>query len=124
MYGEPTGGWIMALLATLLALWTYKLSSQNETAHKKEFESIEFLGQIYWCLHHKEQYFMLRLKTLIETIKQGAFGLIYENKDPLMVILPIHEFYRLKAIEEHLEDMEIAKIIEESINTRNKEERR
>lgn len=120
MYNEPTGGWMMAILATLLALWTYKLSSQNETAHKKEFESIEFLGQKYWCVNHEETHFMLRLKTLIETIKQGSFGLIYENKEPQMVLLPINEFYRLKAIEEHLEDMEIAKIIEERINTRGK----
>lgn len=121
MYSEPNGGWIMALLATLLALWTYKLSSQNETAHKKEFESIEFLGQKYWCLHHEETHFMLCLKTLIEKIKQGSFGLLYENKDPQVVLLPINKFYRLKAIEEHLEDMEIAKMIEERINTRGKE---
>lgn len=122
MYSEPNGGWIMALLATLLALWTYKLSSQNETTHKKEFESIEFLGQKYWCLHHEETHFMLCLKTLIEKIKQGLFGLLYENKEPQMVLLPIHEFYRLKAIEEHLEDMEIAKIIEERINNIGKED--
>ena len=122
MYSEPTGGWIMAILATLLALWTYRLSIQSETAHEKEFESIEFLGQKYWCVHHEESHFMLRLKTLIETIKQGSFGLIYENKEPQMVLLPIHEFYRLKAIEEHLEDKEIAKMIEECINTRSKED--
>jgi len=122
MYSEPTGGWIMAIFATLLALWTYRLSTQSETAHKKEFESIEFLGQMYWCVHHEESHFMLRLKTLIERIKQGAFGLLYENKEPQMVLLPIHEFYRLKAIEEHLEDMEIAKIIEERITNRSKED--
>lgn len=122
MYSEPTGGWMMAIFATLLALWTYRLSIQSETAHhKKEFESIEFLGQMYWCVHHEESHFMLRLKTLIETIKQGSFGLIYENKEPQMVLLPINEFYRLKAIEDHLEDMEIAKIIEERINNRSKE---
>lgn len=122
MYSEPTGGWMMAILATLLALWTYRLSIQSETAHKKEFESIEFLGQMYWCVHHEEPHFMLHLKTLIETIKQGSFGLLYENKEPQMVLLPIHEFYRLKAIEEHLEDKEIAKMIEECINTRSKED--
>lgn len=124
MYSEPTGGWMMAILATLLALWTYRLStqSQSETAHEKEFESIEFLGQKYWCVHHEESHFMLRLKALIETIKQGSFVLLYENKEPLMVLLPINEFYRLKAIEEHLEDKEIAKMIEECINTRSKED--
>ena len=39
-----------------------------------------------------------------------------------VVLLPINEFYRLKAIEEHLEDREIAKIIEERINTRDKKD--
>ena len=90
MYSESNGGWIMALLATLLALWTYRLSTKNETTHEQAFESIEFLGQTYWCLH---------------------------NEEPHVVLLPINEFYRLKAIEEHLEDMEIAKIIEERIHT-------
>jgi len=42
-------------------------------------------------------------------------------KSPQVVLLPIDEFYRLKAIEEHLEDQEIAKIIEERIHTRSKE---
>ena len=45
MYNEPTGGWIMAILATLLALWTYRLSKKVEKVHEKEFKSIEFLGQ-------------------------------------------------------------------------------
>lgn len=35
---------------------------------------------------------------------------------------PIDEFYRLKAIEEHLDDMEIAKIIEERIKNRDKKD--
>ena len=122
MYNEPTGGWIMAILATLLALWTYRVSKKIETAHEKEFESIEFLGQTYWCLHEEEKEFVLRLKKLIETVKEGSFGILYENKEPQVVLLPINEFYRLKAIEEHLEDMEIAKIIEERINTRDKKE--
>lgn len=55
MYNEPTGGWIMAILATLLALWTYRVSKKIETAHEKEFESIEFLGQKYWCVHEEEE---------------------------------------------------------------------
>ena len=122
MYNEPTGGWIMALLAIVLALWTYRVSKKIETAHEKEFESIEFLDQTYWCLHSEESYFMLRLKKLIEMVKKGSFGLLYENKEPQVVLLPINEFYRLKAIEEHLEDREIAKIIEERINTRDKKD--
>ena len=122
MYNEPTGGWIMAILATLLALWTYRLSKKIETAHEKEFESIEFLGQTYWCLHQEGSHFMLRLRKLIEMVKEDSFGILYENKEPQVVLLPINEFYRLKAIEEHLEDMEIAKIIEERINTRDKKE--
>jgi hypothetical protein len=122
MYNEPTGGWIMALLATLLALWTYKLSKQSEIVHEKEFKSTQFLGQKYWCLHHDEPYFMMCLKKLIKTVKEGSFGILYENKEPEVVLLPINEFYRLKAIEEHLEDMEIAKIIEERIHTRDKKD--
>lgn len=122
MYSESNGGWIMALLATLLALWTYRLSTKNETTHEQAFEGIEFLGETYDVLHNEEENFMLRLKTLIEKIKQGSFGLLYENKEPQIVLLPIHEFYRLKAIEEHLKDQEIAKIIEECIHTHAKEE--
>lgn len=122
MYNEPTGGWIIALLATLLALWTYRVSKKIETAHEKAFESIEFLGQKYWCMHEEEKEFVLRLKKLIEMVKKGSFGILYENKEPQVVLLPINEFYRLKAIEEHLEDREIAKIIEERINTRDKKE--
>jgi hypothetical protein len=109
MYSEPTGGWIMALLATLLALWTYRLSKKSEIAHEKEFDNIELLSQNYMCLHHEEPYFMLRLKKLIKAVKEGSFGLLYENKEPKMVLLPINEFYRLKAIEER-------------INTRTKED--
>lgn len=122
MYNEPTGGWIMALLAIVLALWTYRVSKKIETAHEKEFENIEFLGQKYWCLHHEDPHFMMCLKKLIEMVKKGSFGILYENKEPQMVLLPINEFYRLKAIEEHLEDREIAKIIEERINTRDKKD--
>lgn len=122
MYNEPTGGWIMAILAIVLALWTYRLSKKIETAHKKEFERIEFLGQKYWCLHSEESHFMLRLRKLIETVKEDSFGILYEHKEPQVALLPINEFYRLKAIEEHLDDMEIAKIIEERINTRDKKE--
>lgn len=122
MYNEPTGGWIIALLATLLALWTYRVSKKIETAHEKAFESIEFLGQKYWCMHEEEKEFVLRLKKLIEMVKKGSFGILYENKEPQVVLLPINEFYRLKAIEEHLEDREIAKIIEERINTRDKKD--
>lgn len=122
MYNEPTGGWIVAILATLLALWTYRLSKKIETTHEKEFESIEFLGQRYCCVHQEEPHFMMRLKKLIETVKEGSFGILYEHKEPQVVLLPINEFYRLKAIEEHLDDMEIAKIIEERINTRDKKD--
>ena len=122
MYNEPTGGWIMAILATLLALWTYRLSKKVEKVHEKEFESIEFLDQTYWCLNQEESHFMLRLRKLLEMVKEDSFGILYENKEPQVVLLPINEFYRLKAIEEHLEDREIAKIIEERINTRNKED--
>ena len=122
MYNEPTGGWIIALLATLLALWTYRLSKKVEKVHEKEFESIEFLGQTYWCLHQEGSHFMLRLRKLIEMVKEDSFGILYENKEPQVVLLPINEFYRLKAIEEHLEDREIAKIIEERINTRDKKD--
>ena len=122
MYNEPTGGWIMAILAIVLALWTYRVSKKVETAHEKEFENIEFLGQTYWCLHEEEKEFVLRLKKLIEMVKKGSFGILYENKEPQVVLLPINEFYRLKAIEEHLEDREIAKIIEERINTRDKKD--
>lgn len=122
MNNEPTGGWIMAVFATLLALWTYILSKKVEKVNEKEFESIEFLAQRYLCLRQEEPHFMMRLKKLIETVKMGSFGLLYENKEPQMVLLPINEFYRLKATEEHLDDMEIAKIIEERINTRDKKE--
>ena len=122
MYNEPTGGWIMAILAIVLALWTYRVSKKVEKVHEKEFENIEFLGQTYWCLHEEEKEFVLRLKKLIEMVKKGSFGILYEHKEPQVVLLPINEFYRLKAIEEHLEDMEIAKIIEERINTRDKKE--
>ena len=122
MYNEPTGGWIMALLAIVLALWTYRVSKKIETAHEKEFESIEFLDQTYWCLNQEESHFMLRLRKLLEMVKEDSFGILYENKEPQVVLLPINEFYRLKAIEEHLEDREIAKIIEERINTRDKKD--
>ena len=122
MYNEPTGGWIMAILAIVLALWTYRVSKKVEKVHEKEFENIEFLGQTYWCLHEEEKEFVLRLKKLIEMVKKGSFGILYENKEPQVVLLPINEFYRLKAIEEHLEDREIAKIIEERINTRDKKD--
>jgi len=81
MNSEPTGGWIMALLATLLALWTYRLSKQSETTCEKEFENITFLGENYVVLHEEGENFMLHLKILIEKIKQGSFGLLYKTKE-------------------------------------------
>lgn len=122
MISEPTGGWIMAVIATLLALWTYKLSKQHETIDKQAFERILFLGKHYMTLHDEASDFMLRLKTLLEKIHQGEFGIIYHQKEPQVILLPIDEFYRLKAIEEHLEDQEIAHIIEERIHSRDKKE--
>ena len=122
MFSETHGGWIMAVIATLLALWSYKLSKQDESTRKKTFENITFLGQKYACLHHEEPYFMLHLKTFIEMIQQGHFGILYQHQEPQIILLPIDEFYRLKAIEEHLEDQEIARIIEERIHTRDKNE--
>ena len=120
MFSETHGGWIMAVIATLLALWSYKLSNQDKSTRKKTFENITFLGQKYACLHHEEPYFMLHLKTFIEMIQQGHFGILYQHQAPQIILLPINEFYRLKAIEEHLEDLEIARIIEERIHTQDK----
>ena len=120
MYGESMGGWIMAFLATVLALWTYKLSSKDEENQEKTFESISFLGESYSVLDNENPHFRIFLNALIANVKQGSFGLLYEKKEPQVVLLPIHEFYRLKAIEEHLEDMEIANIIKERVHTRDK----
>ena len=122
MINEPTGGWIMAVIATLLAIWTYKLSKKHEMTEKQAFECILFLGKHYVTLHDEASDFMLRLKALIEKIQQGEFGIIYHHKEPQIILLPINEFYRLKVIEEHLEDQEIARIIEERIHTRDKNE--
>ena len=53
-------------------------------------------------------------------IQQKRFGVICKEKEPILALLSMEEFLRLKAIEEHLDDLEIAKIIEDRIKNRDK----
>lgn len=107
--------WFPLLVSSLLAFWIYSLSKKRKQAYEKVFETVEFCGQKYTCVHWEEDYFMLRLMRFMNAVKQGYFGILYKDKVPLMALLPIEEFYRLKTIEEHLEDQEIGKIIEERV---------
>lgn len=107
-------------LATTLAIWVYRLSQDTKRAKEKSFEVIEFCGQSYITLALEKKYFSTRLLALVRLIQQKHFGVICKEKEPILALLPIEEFLRLKAIEEHLDDLEIAKIIEDRIKNRDK----
>ena len=77
-----------------------------------------FLGHLYHVMQRDAFGFIIRLFYVFKDIHKGEFILIKEKQEPLAVLLPIEEFYRLKAIEEHLEDREIARIIEERVKNK------
>ena len=77
-----------------------------------------FLGHQYHVMQKDAFGFMIRLFYVFKDIHKGEFILIKEHQEPLAVLLTIEEFYRLKAIEEHLEDREIARIIEERVTNK------
>ncbi len=111
---------IKLITATAVAFWVYRLSERHEDALEKHFEVMEFCGQTYLKLDREEKHFSTRLIALLRFIKQRHFGVICEQKEPISVILPMEAFLRLKAIEEHLDDLEIAQIIEERLGNRKK----
>ena len=112
------GSVLKLILVTAVAFWAYRLSETHENALEKEFEAMEFCGQKYFRLDWEEKPFCTRILALLKHVKQKRFGVICEEKEPSIVLLPIEEFLRLKAIEEHLEDGEIARIIEERLANR------
>jgi len=112
------GSVLKLILVTAVAFWAYRLSETHEKALEKEFEAMTFCGQKYFRLDWEEKPFCTRIIALLKHVKQKRFGVICEEKEPVMVLLPIEEFLRLKAIEEHLDDCEIARIIEERLANR------
>lgn len=107
-------------LATALAIWVYRLSHDTKSATEKSFEVMDVCGQNYLCIHKEEKQLSRRLLSLLSKVEAGALGVMLKKKEPIVVLFPVEEFLRLKAIEEHLEDMEIAKIIEDRIKNRDK----
>lgn len=107
-------------LATALAIWVYRLSHDSKSATEKSFEVMEVCGQNYLCVHKEEKQLSTRLLSLLSKVEAGSLGVMLKEKEPKVVLLPVEEFLRLKAIEEHLEDMEIARIIEDRIKNRDK----
>ena len=108
------------ILVTAVAFWVYRLSKTHEFTLKKGFEEMVFCGQKYLQLNREEMPFCTRITALLKHVKQKHFGVVCEEKEPVIVLLPVEEFLRLKAIEEHLDDCEIAKIIEERLANRKK----
>jgi hypothetical protein len=106
--------------ATALAIWVYRLSHDSKRATEKNFEAMEFCWQSYVTLDLEEKHLSIRLLALVRLIQQKHFGVICKEKEPILALLPMEEFLRLKAIEEHLDDLEIARIIEDRIKNRDK----
>lgn len=96
----------------------YRLSHDTKRATEKSFEVMEVCGQNYLCVHKEEKHLSTRLLSLLNKVEAGSLGVLLKEKEPKIVLLPVEEFLRLKAIEEHLDDREIARIIEERIKNR------
>ena len=109
-----------SLLALGLALWAYKLGKDLEKTRNKPFESIEFAGKRYLCIEQSEKHLGTRIISLLQHIKGHQEGVVLENNEPIIALVPMEEFLRLKGLEEYLDDIAIAKLIETRLANRDR----
>ena len=112
--------WLPLGIATALALWAYRLGENLKQTMQKPFESIEFAGKRYLGVDLEEQHLGARVIALLQQIKGHQEGVILEKNEPMIALVPMEEFLRLKGLEEYLDDIAIAKIIETRLANRDR----
>ena len=117
---ETLTPWLPLGIATALALWAYRLGENLKQTMQKPFESIEFAGKTYIGVDLEEKHLATRVIALLKQIKGHQEGVILDKNEPIVALVPMEEFLRLKGLEEYLDDCAIAKIIEERLANRDK----
>lgn len=112
--------WLSLGIATALALWAYRLGENLKQTMQKPFESIEFAGKCYLGVDLEEQHLGTRVIELLQQIKGHQEGVILDKSEPIVALVPMEEFLRLKGLEEYLDDIAIAKIIETRLANRDR----
>ena len=109
-----------SLMALAIAISIYRLADNLKKTAQKPFESIEFAGKTYIGVDLEEQHLGARVIALIKQIKGHQEGVILEKNEPMIALVPMEEFLRLKGLEEYLDDIAIAKIIKERLANRDR----
>ena len=117
---ETLTPWLSLGIATALALWAYRLGENLKQTMQKPFESIEFAGKTYIGVDLEEKHLGTRVIELLKQIKGHQEGVILEKNEPMIALVPMEEFLRLKGLEEYLDDIAIAKIIETRLANRDR----
>ena len=117
---ETLTTWLPLVIATALALWAYRLGENLKQTMQKPFESIEFAGKRYLGVDLEEKHLGTRVIALLKQIKGHQEGVILDKNEPIVALVPMEEFLRLKGLEEYLDDCAIAKIIEERLANRDR----
>ncbi len=112
--------WFSLGIATALALWAYRLGENLKQTMQKPFESIEFAGKRYLGVDLEEKHLANRIIALLKQIKGHQEGVILDKSEPIVALVPMEEFLRLKGLEEYLDDIAIAKIIETRLANRDR----
>ena len=112
--------WLPLVIATALALWAYRLGENLKQTMQKPFEAIEFAGKHYLGVDLEEKHLANRIIALLKQIKGHQEGVILDKSEPMVALVPMEEFLRLKGLEEYLDDCAIAKIIEERLANRDR----
>ena len=109
-----------SLMALAIALYIYRLGKNMQQTMKKPFEVIEFAGKRYLGVDLEEQHLATRVIELLKQIKGHQEGVILDKNEPIVALVPMEEFLRLKGLEEYLDDCAIAKIIETRLANRDR----
>ena len=117
---ETLISWLPIVVATALAFWAYRLGENLKQTMQKPFESIEFAGKTYIGVDLEEKHLGARVIALLKQIKGHQEGVILEKNEPMIALVPMEEFLRLKGLEEYLDDIAIAKIIETRLANRDR----
>ena len=117
---ETLTPWLPLGIATALALWAYRLGENLKQTMQKPFEAIEFAGKRYLGVDLEEQHLGARVIALLKQITGHQEGVILKKNEPIVALVPMEEFLRLKGLEEYLDDIAIAKIIETRLANRDR----
>ncbi len=109
-----------SLMALAIAISIYRLADNLKKTAQKPFESIEFAGKRYLGVDLEEKHLATRVIALLKQIKGHQEGVILDKSEPMIALVPMEEFLRLKGLEEYLDDCAIAKIIETRLANRDR----